>query len=156
MNYSFPPNPTIGETYTTNGRTWRWSGVNWQATVVPTTTSAPVYISVSPPANPVPGSLWYNSNTSSLNIYYKDLNGSQWIAVVPYPESDIDQNGGVFTGAIYANYLIPNNDSAFVTVGWVNDKVFAYLNDNGYMRSGNGITLDSNGQVVSIDSGILV
>lgn len=156
MSYGFPPNPTVGQTYSTNGRTWRWSGVSWQATVVPTTTSAPVYISVSPPPNPVPGSLWYNSVSNSLNIYYKDLNGSQWIAVVPYPEDAIDQNGGVFEGAIYANYLIPNNDSAFVTVGWVNERVVAYLNENGYMRSGNGVTIDSTGQITAIDSGIVV
>jgi hypothetical protein len=156
MSYGFPPNPTVGQTYSTNGRTWRWSGVSWQATVVPTTTSAPVYISVSPPPNPVPGSLWYNSVSNSLNIYYKDLNGSQWVAVVPYPEDSIDQNGGVFEGAIYANYLIPNNDSAFVTVGWVNERVVAYLNENGYMRSGNGVTIDSTGQITAIDSGIVV
>ena len=119
MAYSFPPNPTINQTYTNNGRSFKWNGVTWVATVVPTPTSAPVYISVSPPPNPVAGSLWYDSNNSNLNIYYVDLNGGQWVTCVPYPADTINQNGGVFEGGIYAQYEIPNNSAAFVTVGWV-------------------------------------
>jgi len=156
MAYSFPPSPTVGQIYTSNGRTWRWNGVQWTATAVSSPTSAPVYISVSPPPNPVAGSLWYDSNNSNLNIYYKDLNGSQWISVVPYPQDTIDQNGGVFEGPIYAQYEIPNNPAAFVTQGWVQNNLTAYLSSNGYMRAGNGINIDSFGEIVSIDSGLIV
>lgn len=156
MAYSFPPSPTVGQIYTSNGRSWKWNGVQWTAVAVSSPTSAPVYISVSAPPNPVPGSLWYDSNNSNLNIYYKDLNGSQWISVVPYPQDTIDQNGGVFEGAIYAQYLIPNNPAAFVTVGWVQDNLVAYLSQEGYMKAGNGVQLDANGQILSIDSGLLV
>ena len=156
MSYSFPPNPTIGETYSSNGRTFKWNGVTWAATIVPTPTSAPVFISLSPPPNPVPGSLWYDSSNSNLNIYYKDLNGSQWVSCVPYPMDTITQNGGVFEGAIYAQYLIPNSPAAFVTVQWVQDNLVGYLTQNGYMRAGNGVQLDSNGEILSIDSGLLV
>jgi len=156
MAYSFPPNPSVGQLYTSNGRTWKWTGTQWTAQVVSTPTSAPVYVSVSPPPNPIQGSLWYNSNNSDLNIYYVDLNGGQWISVVPYPEDTIDQNGGVFQGAIYAQYEIPNNPAAFVTVGWVQNNLVAYLTGNGYMRAGNGVQLDSNGEILSIDSGLLV
>jgi len=157
MAFSFPPNPTLGQTYTSNGRTFRWNGVTWAATVVPTTTSAPVYISVSPPPNPVTGSLWYDSNNSNLNIYYTDLNGSQWISCVPYPVDSINEQGGVFEGPIYAQYQIPNTPSAFVTVQWVEDYLVGYLTSNGYMRSGNGVTIDpATSQVLAIDSGLLV
>jgi len=156
MAYSFPPNPTVGETYSSNGRTFKWNGVTWAATIVPTPTSAPVFISVSPPPNPVPGSLWYDSNNSNLNIYYRDLNGSQWVSVVPYPQDTITQQGGVFEGPIYAQYLVPNNDAAFITVGWFNDQLVAYLNQNGYMKAGNGVQLNSDGQILAIDSGLLV
>lgn len=156
MAYSFPPSPTVGQIYTSNGRTWKWNGVQWTATVVSTPTSAPVYISVSPPANPVPGSLWYDSNNSNLNIYYKDLNGSQWISVVPYPVDTIDQNGGVFEGPIYAQYEIPNNPAAFVTSSWVKTDYISYLEEQNYMRAGNGIVIDSNGQIVAVDSGVIV
>jgi hypothetical protein len=111
---------------------------------------------VSPPPNPVPGSLWYDSNNSNLNIYYKDLNGSQWISVVPFPQDTITQQGGVFEGPIYAQYLVPENPAAFVTVGWVQDNLVAYLNQNGYIKAGNGVTLNSDGQILSLDSGLLV
>lgn len=156
MSYSFPPSPTVGQTYTNNGRTWKWNGVQWTAVAVSTPTSAPVYVSSSPPHNPVSGSLWYDSNNSNLNLWYVDLNGGQWIATVPYPQDTITQNGGVFEGAIYAQYLIPNNPAAFVTVGWVNDNLVAYLRDYDYMRGGNGVNIDSNGQIVTIDSGLIV
>jgi len=156
MAASFPPAPLVGQLYTSNGRTWKWTGTTWTAQAVSTPTSAPCYVSVSPPPNPINGSLWYDSNNSFLNIWYKDLNGGAWVSVVPFPEDNIDQNGGVFQGAIYAQYLIPNNPAAFVTVGWVDDTIVAYLTQNGYMKAGNGVTLNSNGQVLSIDSGLLV
>jgi hypothetical protein len=156
MAYSFPPSPTVGQIYTSNGRTWRWNGTQWTAVAVSTPSSAPVYVSVSPPPSPIQGSLWYDSNNSNLNIWYTDLNGGQWVSVVPYPQDDIDQNGGVFEGPIYAQYEIPNSPAAFVTVGWVDDKIVAYLTQNGYMRSGNGVQLNSDGQISSIDSGLLV
>ena len=156
MAASFPPNPSVGQLYTSNGRTWKWTGTQWTAQAVTTPTSAPVYISVSPPPNPIQGSLWYDSNNSYLNIWYTDLNGGQWISVTPFPEDTIDQNGGVFQGAIYAQYEIPNNPAAFVTVAWVQDNLVAYLTGQGYMRAGNGVQLDLNGEILSIDSGLIV
>jgi hypothetical protein len=100
--------------------------------------------------------LWYDSNNSNLNIWYVDLNGGQWISVVPFPQDTITQQGGVFEGPIYSQYLIPNNDAAFITVGWFNDNLAEYLVVNNYMRAGGGVNIDSSGQIVSIDSGILV
>jgi len=156
MAYSFPPSPTVGQIYTSNGRSWRWSGVQWTAVAVSSPTSAPVFVSSSPPANPIQGSLWYDSNNSYLNIWYKDLNGGQWISVTPFPQDTITQQGGTFEGAIYAQYEIPNNPAAFVTTSWVNSKLTTYLDQQSYMRSGNGIGIDSAGQILSIDSGVLV
>jgi hypothetical protein len=100
--------------------------------------------------------LWYDSNNSNLNIWYVDLNGGQWVAVVPYPQDNITEYGGVFQGPIYAQYEIPNNPSAFITVGYFQDQLVAYLVGEGYVRAGNGIQLDSNGEVLSIDSGLIV
>jgi len=31
MAINFPDNPTIGDTYTSGQRTWRWDGVSWNA-----------------------------------------------------------------------------------------------------------------------------
>jgi hypothetical protein len=156
MAASFPPNPSVGQQYTSNGRTWKWTGTQWTAQAVTTPTSAPVYVSVSPPPNPIQGSLWYDSNNSYLNIWYTDLNGGAWISVTPFPEDTIDQNGGVFQGAIYAQYEIPNNPAAFITVGYFQDQLVAYLTTNGYMKAGNGVQLNSDGQILAIDSGLLV
>lgn len=156
MSYSFPPSPTVGQIYTFNGRSWKWSGVQWTAAAVSSPTSAPVYVSVSPPPNPIQGSLWYNSNTAYLSIYYTDLNGSQWISVTPFPEDTINQQGGVFEGAIYAQYEIPNNPAAFVSRGWVIDNLVQYLDTEGYTRAGNGVTIDSSGFIATIDAGLIL
>jgi hypothetical protein len=78
------------------------------------------------------------------------------VSVVPYPQDDIDQNGGVFQGPIYLQAEVPNNPAAFVTVGWVNDNLVAYLTQHGYMKAGNGVMLNSDAQILSIDSGLLV
>ena len=155
MAYSFPPSPTVGQIYTSNGRTWRWSGVQWTATAVSSPTSAPVYISASPPPYPVAGSLWYDSTNSNLNIYYVDLNGGQWISVVPYPMDSITQQGGIFEGPIYAQYEIPNSPAAFVTVQWVEENLVAYLTQNQFTRAGNGVSIDANGEILAIDSGLV-
>ena len=156
MSYSFPPSPTVGQIYTSNGRSWKWSGVQWTAVAVSSPTSAPVFVSVSPPPNPIQGSLWYSSANSDLNIYYTDLNGSQWISVVPYPMDSITQQGGVFEGPIYAQYEIPNNPAAFVTSSWVQNNLVQYLELQGYMRAGNGIQISGDGEIIQIDSGVVV
>ncbi len=111
---------------------------------------------MSPPPKPISGSLWYDSNTSNLNIWYVDLNGGQWVSCVPYPQDNINQQGGVFEGSIYAQYEIPNNPAAFITVGWFQDQLTAHLTQNGYMKAGNGVQLNSDGQILSIDSGLVV
>jgi hypothetical protein len=100
--------------------------------------------------------LWYDSRNSNLNIWYVDLNGGQWISCVPYPLDTITEQGGVFEGAIYAQYLIPNNPAAFVTVGWVQENLQETLVSEGYVRSGNGVTIDSMQEITSIDSGLIV
>jgi hypothetical protein len=156
MATSFPPNPSVGQIYTSNGRTWKWTGTQWTAQAVTTPTSAPVYVSVSPPPRPIQGSLWYDSNNSYLNIWYTDLNGGQWISVTPFPQDTITQEGGVFEGPIYLQAEVPNNPAAFITVGWFNDQLVAYLDQNGYVQAGNGVALNSDGQISSIDSGLLV
>ena len=156
MAYSFPPSPSVGQIYTSNGRTWSWNGVQWTAVAVSSPTSAPVYVSVSPPPNPIQGSLWYDSNNSNLNIWYVDLNGGQWVAVVPYPQDNITEYGGVFQGPIYLQAEVPNNPAAFITVGYFQDQLVAYLTQNGYVKAGNGVQLNSDGQILSIDSGLLV
>jgi hypothetical protein len=157
MAFSFPPNPTLDEVYSNNGQTWKWNGVQWVSYAAPTPKGSPVYISVSPPADPVSGSLWYDSNNASLNIYYVDLNGGQWIGVVANPDGTLTTNGGVFQSPIYAQYEIPNNGSAFVTKTWVESLLVDYLTQQGYMKAGGGVTIDTTtGYITSVDSSLVV
>jgi hypothetical protein len=88
----------------------------------PTSSSPTIRISSSPPADPVSGDLWYNPDNSNFSIWYEDLDGSQWVSVVPYPEMFPSQ-GGTFSGAIYADYEIPAAPNAFVTAQWVADRI---------------------------------
>jgi len=155
MAFNFPPSPTVGQVYKSNNRTFQWNGNTWTATAVPTNTTAPVFISIAPPPNPVPGSLWYDVNNSNLNIYYKDLNGSQWVGVVPFPDNTIDNQGGVFDGAVYLNYTIPNNPLAAINVGYFDSKLKAYLADNFFIKAGNGISTDAAGNITRIDPGLV-
>jgi hypothetical protein len=76
--------------------------------------------------------------------------------VVPYPQDNITEYGGVFQGPIYLQAEVPNNPAAFITVGYFQDQLVAYLDQNGYMKAGNGVQLNSDGQILSIDSGLLV
>jgi hypothetical protein len=64
--------------------------------------------------------------------------------------------GGVFDGPIYAQYEIPNSPAAFVTVQWVENNLVGYLSENLYTRAGNGVQLNSDGQISALDSGLIV
>jgi hypothetical protein len=153
---AFPPNPSPGDTCNVYGRIYKWSGLNWEATKVPTSHQAPVYVSASAPAQAAQGDLWYNSVSGDFSVYIAGLNGGAWVGVVPFPENSIDQNGGTFTGPVYASYPVPNNPVAFTTVSSVATQISQYLQTNNYTVAGNGVNIGPNGQVVSLDCGTLV
>ena len=39
--------------------------------------------STTPPANPEPGNLWFNSEEGRLYVYYKDVDSEQWVDASP-------------------------------------------------------------------------
>ena len=80
-------------------------------------------ISSSPPPNPSPGDFWYDAENSNLNMWYVDVDGGQWISVVPYPQEMVTTQGGTFEGPILAGYTIPADPLAFVTIQWVQDYI---------------------------------
>ena len=94
MAYNFPSNPTLGQVYTFNGRSWKWTGVQWLAVNVPTSSSAPVYFSAAAPKNPLQGALWYDTLDEILRIW-GFLNGeteTRWIDItssIPQPEPPV-------------------------------------------------------------------
>ena len=78
MALNFPSNPTNGD-YDSTGK-WQfsstpspgvWKAVSNQQTVIQ---PSPV-----PPANPVNGNMWYNTNEGTIYVYYNDGNTAQWV-----------------------------------------------------------------------------
>jgi hypothetical protein len=186
MALNFPINPVVGTVYSYAGRTFRWDGVQWTATVAPNATyapvlisaseprdplngalwfntlnnnlytwiqslsgwkivsegetpeSSPVTVSVSPPPTSLQGALWYNPTTSDLSIRYNDIDSGQWISVVSYPSEGITEAGGILYGPIFGQYPIPNNNDAFITIGWFND------NTEGFVDLGSDQTITGN------------
>jgi len=73
----FPANPTPGQTFVNQGITWLWDGVKWTMGG-----TSPVNFGDTPPLNPTPGTLWWNTLVGQLYIWYVDPNTSQWVIAV--------------------------------------------------------------------------
>ena len=86
--YELPSAPVMGQVWVAPGNTqYRWTGATWdlidqRSTVlvsrVPTMTMASV-----PPDLPLPGDLWFGTETGYLYIYYDDGSTVQWIVANP-------------------------------------------------------------------------
>jgi hypothetical protein len=74
----FPANPTNGQQFTAGGVTWTWNGTTWTVS----NTGAAISFGPTPPANPVPGSLWWDANGGQLFFYYDDGNTKQWVVAI--------------------------------------------------------------------------
>lgn len=74
MALDFPSNPTNGQTY--NGYVYSTSIGAWQAKPA---AQSPFYTSDTPPANPITGDSWFNTNDGTMYIYMYDGNTSQWV-----------------------------------------------------------------------------
>jgi hypothetical protein len=92
-----------------------------------------VTVSTTPPATPTLGSLWFNSNTGALYIYYTDSQGSKWIQPILNPAIVLDI-GYTLPVASYTTLggVIPDNTSitinssgviTYVPTGTFNDTV---------------------------------
>jgi hypothetical protein len=75
MAFDFPASPTVGQQFTpVGGVTYTWNGYGWDGG------SGVLIVSDTPPASPTNGSMWWESDTGTLWIYYNDGNTSQWVA----------------------------------------------------------------------------
>lgn len=131
ISASAPLNPEEGILWynTTDDNLYLWivspGGGYWVlANELPNNPRKPsVFISSAPPTDPIEGDLWFDPEDSNFNIWYVDIDGGQWVSVVPYPQNFVPQTGGTFTGPIYAGYGVPNTPNAYVTVEWVIDRI---------------------------------
>jgi hypothetical protein len=101
MAFNFPNSPSIGQLYPSppqaNVPVYQWDGEKW---VVITSGVSPVYIGDAPPAVPSNGTLWFNSITAQLYIYYTDVNSSQWVMVVSAQAPSRLQKNYIINGAM--------------------------------------------------------
>lgn len=80
MALNFPNNPAVGTIHAEAGKQYKWTGYSW-IVVASTETYGPVFISDTPPPNPLGGDLWYESDTGKLFVYYCDIDSKQWVQV---------------------------------------------------------------------------
>ena len=95
MALNFPSNPTLNQVYTVGTQSWQWNGNSWVA-ISQVDAVGPVYIGSLPPANPVEGDLWWDSDNGQLFIRYVDVDGAQWVSAnVAPPVADLDPDAVV-------------------------------------------------------------
>lgn len=131
ISASAPSNPQEGLLWynTVDNSLYVWIVVNgggyWAVAnePPPPVNNPTIKISSSPPADPVQGDLWYDPDNSNLSIWYEDLDGGQWVAVVPYPQEYMPVTGGTFSGPVYTSAPIPDSPNVFVTAEWVINRI---------------------------------
>lgn len=59
-----------------------------------------VLVSTTPPPNPLPGTLWWESDHGDLYLFYADVDSSQWILASPQPNTEnfVKRTGDTMTG----------------------------------------------------------
>jgi hypothetical protein len=77
--FDFPASPTLGQPFTpvSGGPAYAWDGTAWRMTSGGVNSG--VFIGDAPPANPVPGQLWWRSSSGETFIYFSDGSSSQWV-----------------------------------------------------------------------------
>jgi len=117
-----------------------------------------VYVSDSPPSSPVANTLWWQSNTATLKIYYNDGITSQWVdAIQTYALDTIARNTGnaAFIAAnsagSYANSAFIHANAAFNAANsaadtWVRNQA------NAAFEAANSAAIYANGAFIAANS----
>ena len=94
MAFDFPNTPALDDVYApAGGPQYKWNGFAWLKVPaeIPTGGSS-ILISDTPPADPTPGTMWWESDSGNLFIFVDDGNSAQWvqatIANMSLPPSD--------------------------------------------------------------------
>lgn len=82
---NFPSNPALNQTYTSGGKTWKWSGSSW---VSATYLESAIVVSDTKPTDPANTQFWWDTNSGILKIYYNDGSSTQWVDAFYNPYAD--------------------------------------------------------------------
>ena len=87
MALDFPNSPTVGQLYPSPAIAgvgqWRWDGTEWVPNSFGGAVGAGVYMQDNAPTGSIgAGSLWFQTSTGALFIYFNDGNSLQWVSVV--------------------------------------------------------------------------
>jgi predicted small integral membrane protein len=95
MAVDFPASPTLNQTYTDSGRTWRWNGTGWQvqANVITGDIEStavgyfelPTGTTAQRPVTPATGMVRFNTTRGCFEGY----TGSAWVNISPLNIDDI-------------------------------------------------------------------
>jgi hypothetical protein len=100
MAFDFPASPTEGQIFApAGGPVYIWQGGVWKDSA-----GQRSLISDTPPNNPKPGDLWWESDKGNLYIYYADADSSQWVQVNVNTDlvGYLPLTGGTLTGGLNA------------------------------------------------------
>jgi hypothetical protein len=75
--FNFPNSPSVNQTHTENGITFKWDGSIWKRRS--SVGIASLTVSTSAPGSPASGDMWWDSDDGDLHVYYNDGNSSQWV-----------------------------------------------------------------------------
>lgn len=127
-----------------------WVGVsalenaNQRKLLIDTSITSIAYVSDTPPANPVQGTLWIESDTLILWFYYVDVDSSQWVQL----------NGSAAGGPAFANVSdVPPDSPPQGSLWWESDTgiFWIYIDDGNSQQwvqasgssGGSGVTVES-------------
>ena len=134
MSYNFPISPAENQEFTPpGGVTYVWKTPRWLVSGLPPDSGgggAATSIDIAPPASPVAGQLWWDSDSDSgrLYIFYDDGNTQQWVEVVPpvgASKDYVDGNflplsGGTLSGPLTVKNQLSLQRPAVGTTLWQN------------------------------------
>jgi len=90
MALDFPSSPSVGQLYPSPAIAgvgqWRWDGTEWVPNSFSGSVGSGVYMQDAAPTGAAPGSLWFQTSTGILYIYFNDGNSLQWVSVSNTPQ----------------------------------------------------------------------
>jgi hypothetical protein len=142
--FDFPASPADGATFApSGGPSYVFSNGVWKLAGGGTSF---VVVSDTPPVNPFPGQLWFESDTGALFFWYVDADSSQWVQINFTPSGvntaqtrnrivngamQISQENGNTAGTAIGYYVVDQWGMTLVTTGAVSIQRVQVTTPNG-------------------------